>query len=97
VRITHLESGLVAECRETRSQHQNKMIAFRRLGMLVTEWVKQRYHTQPESSRNEEIVRTYHHVENRVKDHASGFTQMYDEVLDDLTDMIEARATAKNG
>lgn len=31
VRISHPESGAVAECRETRSQSQNKRIAFTRL------------------------------------------------------------------
>jgi len=30
-RITHIESGAVAECTEERSQHQNKIIAFRRM------------------------------------------------------------------
>lgn len=31
VRIRHLESGAVAECRETRDQFQNKKIAFKKL------------------------------------------------------------------
>lgn len=31
VRIQHPESGAVGECRETRSQHKNKEIAFKRL------------------------------------------------------------------
>jgi protein subunit release factor A len=31
VRIIHLETGLVGECRTTRSQFQNKKIAFQRL------------------------------------------------------------------
>ena len=31
VRITHPESGAVGECRNTKSQHQNKKIAFTRL------------------------------------------------------------------
>lgn len=31
VRITHPDSGASAECREHRSQHQNKMAAFRKL------------------------------------------------------------------
>lgn len=31
VRIVHRDSGAVGECRETRSQHKNKSIAFKRL------------------------------------------------------------------
>ncbi|MGD2072936.1 MAG: peptide chain release factor-like protein [Candidatus Thorarchaeota archaeon] len=31
VRITHIETGISAESRESRSQHQNKKIAFQRL------------------------------------------------------------------
>lgn len=31
VRITHLESGAVGQSDDTRSQHQNKQIAFRRM------------------------------------------------------------------
>jgi peptide chain release factor 1 len=31
VRIIHRESGAVGECRETRDQHKNKKIAFKRL------------------------------------------------------------------
>jgi protein subunit release factor A len=85
----------VAECRETKSQNQNKKIAFHRLAELMTEWIKTRYQTSPETSGNDEIIRTYHHVENRVKDHESGFMQTYDDVTHDLTEMIDARLTAK--
>lgn len=38
-----------------------------------------------------QIVRTYHAVENRAKCHQSGFKQSYDEVMDDISDMIVAR------
>lgn len=31
VRITHIESGIFHSCTETRSQHENKEIAFRKL------------------------------------------------------------------
>lgn len=30
-------------------------------------------------------------VENRVKDHKSGFRQTYDEVMNDISKMMEAR------
>lgn len=36
VRITHLASGAVGECREERSQLQNKRTAFRRMGESKT-------------------------------------------------------------
>lgn len=42
VRIKHLKSGAVAECRETRSQHKNKSIAFRRMAesKKFQQWIK---------------------------------------------------------
>lgn len=89
VRITHLPSGLVAESRESRSQMQNKKIAFHRLGRLVLEW--HRAQEREERERNSEVIRTYHEVDNRVKDHLSGETSSYKEVHEDMTEMIEAR------
>jgi hypothetical protein len=43
----------------------------------------------------DETVRTYHEVENRVKDHVSGFRQSYVEVDKDIGPMIQARRDAK--
>ncbi len=42
VRIKHIETGLSAESREGKSQHQNKKIAFRRLTKSVefVSWLK---------------------------------------------------------
>lgn len=93
VRITHLPSGLVSSCQETRSQHQNKKIAFQRLSQKVLEWHKQK--ELKTKDRSTETIRTYHAVDNRVKDHVSGFMQTYDEVMDDMSSMIEARHTIK--
>lgn len=89
VRITHLPSGLVAESRETRSQEQNKTLAFRRLAMLIRNWHREQMHTDRQISN--ETVRTYHAVDNRVKDHQSGLVQPYDVAVNDIGDMVEAR------
>ena len=42
VRIIHPPSGAVAECRSTRSQYQNKQLAFKRLAAdpKLTFWIK---------------------------------------------------------
>lgn len=40
VRVTHLASGAVGQCNETRSQHKNKAVAFRRMAYSIRfrEW-----------------------------------------------------------
>jgi protein subunit release factor A len=50
---------------------------------------------EKEQFKSSETIRTYHAADNRVKDHASGFQQPYGQVLDDPTDMIDARANFK--
>lgn len=81
----------MAESRESRSQHQNKKIAFQRLATLILKWHEDEQRKTTVRVKNEAIIRTYHAVENRVKDHDSGFMQTWDEVLDDVSDMIAAR------
>lgn len=91
VRLTHIESGLTAECCETRSQHQNRGIAFRRLAQkLIEHYVPAR--RKERAASGTVVIRTYHAVDNRVKDHASGLVQPYQTVLDNPTEMIAARA-----
>lgn len=90
VRITPVETGLSAESREFKSQHQNKGAAFRKL-------VK---HYSPKNKRervsSKEKIRTYHGARGVVKDHASGFKQPYSLVVDKphIDDMIHARRMA---
>lgn len=93
VRITHVESGLVAECCETRSQHQNRGIAFRRLCRKIVEHYFPARRKERAAS-GTTVVRTYHAVENRVKDHASGDQQPYDTVLNNPARMIDGHRDA---
>ena len=92
VRITHVPSGLSAECRETRSQGENRKRAFRKL----TQKLVVRYARTSENipAISQEVIRTYHFPDQRVKDHASGLIQRPVEVLDDPSDMINARKVA---
>ena len=92
IRIVHLPTGLSAESREHRSQLQNKKAAFRRLSRQIQRWHQEQSRTVRE--RNLDVVRTYHVVENRVKDHLTGFQQSWDEVTIDLSDMIDDRLKA---
>ena len=90
VRITHIATGLTASCCESRSQHQNRKLAFQKLVKILVAHVA----PEREKLRNAAgtvVVRTYHAVDNRVKDHASGATSTYAEVLDNPDSMIEQR------
>ena len=89
VRITHIETKLFAESRSNRSQHQNRKIAFRRLAQKLVK------HVLDKEARakiiSNEIIRSYNEPDNRVKDHESKYQQSFDEVMDDIGPMIEAR------
>lgn len=92
VRFTHLPTGLAAESREFKSQAQNKKAAFHKLGAKILNWHKAEEFK--ERVRTIETIRTYHEVENRVKDHLSGHQSTWDEVTADITEMIDARRQA---
>lgn len=80
VRITHIPTGISAQCEEQRKQHQNKKIAFKRLAnklvpLMKSERVKDRYS-------NRKRVRTYHAIRGTVKDdRVSDKVWGYDDVL----------------
>lgn len=80
VRITHLPSGLVSECTETRSQAENKKRAFQKLGKKVAEW-----HFGPKEDKERfastKVVRTYNQCDDRVKDHDSGEVYSFKDII----------------
>ena len=95
VRITHIETKLSAESRSSRSQAENKKIAFRKVCDLLVRHVKANLMVERVTS--DEVIRTYHAPDNRVKDHVSGMTDSYDSVVnkDGMDNMIRSRSQEK--
>jgi protein subunit release factor A len=94
VRITHIPTGLKAECRETKSQRQNKTIAFKRLADLLVQRVMQ--DLTRENGISFEVIRSYHEPEDRVVDKASGERWTYAHIVEkrNIGDAIDARRNA---
>jgi peptide chain release factor 1 len=93
VRITHLPTGLAAECREYREQPRNRKEAFRKLASKLVGHIRAQLTEQRDQARSGEVVRTYNEPDNRVKDHASGLQESYREVVvnGNIARQLEAR------
>jgi peptide chain release factor 2 len=100
VRITHLPTGIVAQCQNERSQHQNREVAMRvlRARLFELEREKREQEIAAQSGEKAEIewgsqIRSYVlHPYKLVKDHRTGEeTATVDRVLDgDLDAFIHA-------
>lgn len=104
VRITHIPTGLVVECREERSQLQNREKAMKLMlsRMYEAEMEKQRKNREETrkimvgSGDRSEKIRTYNYPQGRVTDHRIGLTvYQLQNVLDgDLDQFIDGLTTA---
>ncbi len=99
VRVRHLPSGLVVECQEERSQHQNRERAMTMLKSRLYELElkkQQAERTEIEAGKTNiewgSQIRSYVLDDRRVKDHRTGYqTSQTDAVLDgDLKDFLKA-------
>ena len=80
VRLTHLESGLVVQCQDEKSQHKNLAKALRVLKTRLYELHRSIEHEKRSSERRTLVgsgdrsqrVRTYNFPQNRLTDHRIG-------------------------
>lgn len=91
VRITHIPTGMRETCQSHRERSRNLREAFKALASrLVENSVREEKRSR---YGNSEMIRTYHAVDNYVKDSVSGETEQFSPVLEGkkLGKMIEAR------
>lgn len=99
VRITHLPTGIVAQCQNERSQLQNRMRAMEVLRARLYDLAYNARFSERDEERRTQIgtgersekIRTYNFPQNRVTDHRIGYSsyQIESVLSGDLDDFIE--------
>ncbi len=108
IRITHLPSGLVAECQDDRSQHRNKAKAMAVLVARLREKDRSERAAKEAATRKGLIgsgdrsdrIRTYNFPQGRLTDHRINLTlyklqQIMDGSLDDVVQALQAARAAE--
>jgi len=100
VRITHLPTGVVVECQDGRSQHQNKAQAMRVLAARIKDAQIQEQNSKTAATRKSlvgsgdrsERIRTYNFPQGRITDHRINLTlYKMDAIMGgDLSELIGA-------
>ena len=71
VRITHIATGICAECSEERSQGRNKAVAFKKLADKLMKVLAPKL-DKPRNLAGNERVRTYNLAEDYIKNERTG-------------------------
>ena len=108
IRITHLPTGLVAECQDDRSQHRNKAKAMAVLAARLRERERAERAAKEAATRRSLVgsgdrsdrIRTYNFPQGRVTDHRINLTlyklgAVMDGDLDELLDALQAAHAAE--
>ncbi len=97
VRLTHLPTGIVANCQDGKSQHDNKERAYKILISRIYDKLQQEQEEKLGEARlqmvgrgkRSEKIRTYNYPQNRVSDHRANITlQRLDAVMEGKLDLI---------
>jgi peptide chain release factor 1 len=89
VRLTHLETGIVVQCQDEKSQHKNLAKALRVLKTRLYERQREIEHEKRASERKGKVgsgdrsqrIRTYNYPQNRVTDHRLSQNFTLDQVM----------------
>lgn len=108
IRVTHLPTGLTAECQDRRSQYKNKERALKILASRLYDLrareqkgaIAAQRRSQVGSGDRSERIRTYNFPQGRVTDHRIGLTlhkidAVLDGALDELIDALRAAHQAE--
>ena len=105
VRITHIPTGIVAECQDDRSQHRNKARAMQVLSARIQEKDRSERAAKDAAERKSLIgtgdrsdrIRTYNFPQGRLTDHRINLTlyKLLTIMEGDLDDVVQALQTAR--
>jgi len=108
IRVTHLPTGIVVECQDSRSQHKNREKALSVLAARIKDKQTREQQAKTASARKSlvgsgdrsERIRTYNFPQGRVTDHRINLTlykieRIMDGELDELADALSAEYQAE--